>query len=82
MTEREPIGEVVGRFDNPDNLLTLFTFKPYTREHIKCGTLLYATPREWQPLTDEEVEKLYLGSFDEGQFARAIEAKLREKNGL
>ena len=36
--------------------------------------------REWQGLTDEEVEKLYLGSFDEGQFARAIEAKLKEKN--
>ena len=36
--------------------------------------------REWQGLTDEEIEKLYLGSFDEGQFARAIEAKLKEKN--
>ena len=36
--------------------------------------------REWQGLTDEEIEKCYLGSFDEGQFARAIEAKLREKN--
>ena len=36
--------------------------------------------RKWQGLTDEEIEKLYLGSFDEGQFAHAIEAKLREKN--
>lgn len=36
--------------------------------------------REWKELTDEEVEKIYLGSFDEGQFARAIEAKLKEKN--
>ena len=36
--------------------------------------------REWQGLTDEEIEKLYLGSFDEGQFARAIEAKLKLKN--
>ena len=35
---------------------------------------------EWQGLTDGEIEKLYLGSFDEGQFARAIEAKLKEKN--
>ena len=43
---------------------------------------LYTAPpqREWQGLTDEEIEKLYLGSFDEGQFAHAIEAKLKEKN--
>ena len=87
MTEREPIGEVVGRFDNPDNLLTLFTFKPYTREHIKCGTLLYATPREWQGLTEAErldildVE-LTTQSTEHFALAQAIEAKLREKNGL
>ena len=48
--EQEPVGEVVGRFDNPDNLLTLFTFKPYTRAPIKVGTQLYTAPpqREWQ----------------------------------
>ena len=41
---------------------------------------LKRSKKEWQGLTDEEIEKLYLGSFDEGQFARAIEAKLKEKN--
>ena len=50
-------------------------------EHLKYIPLYTAPPqREWQGLTDEEIEKLYLGSFDEGQFARAIEAKLKEKN--
>jgi hypothetical protein len=49
---------------------------------------LYTTPpqREWQGLTDEEVVQL-LGGVRErldgdvfGGFARAIEAKLKEKN--
>ena len=49
---------------------------------VPIGALLYtASPqRGWQGLTDEEIENLYLGAFDEGQFARAIEAKLKEKN--
>ena len=53
------------------------------------GTLLYTTPpaprpaREWVGLTDEEAEDLYFDGFSMGQlldFARAIEAKLKEKN--
>ena len=52
------------------------------QQPAKNGVPLYTAPpqREWQGLTDEEIEKLYLGSFDEGQFAHAIEAKLKEKN--
>ena len=44
-----------------------------------------ALKREWQSLTDEEI--VYLsktvgnGIINDGRFARAIEAKLREKNG-
>jgi hypothetical protein len=48
---------------------------------------LYTTPqREWQGLTDEEIEELaskcWFGGVSHGQekFARAIEAKLKEKN--
>ena len=36
--------------------------------------------REWQGLTDEEIEKEHYFPFDYRKFARAIEAKLREKN--
>jgi hypothetical protein len=47
---------------------------------------LYTTPqpqREWVGLTDEEISQLWLGTspyFNEEDFARAIEAKLKEKN--
>jgi hypothetical protein len=42
-------------------------------------------PREWVGLTDEEIESLYFDNFSKKQlrwfaFARAIEAKLKEKN--
>jgi len=48
---------------------------------------LYTAPRQWQGLTDEEVSKLIDNEIGfnscwgpEEQFARAIEAKLKEKN--
>ena len=63
----------------------------WSADALKCegdepSEPLYTTPqREWQGLTDAEVEKVF---FDMGQFAkidlktfaRAIEAKLKEKN--
>ena len=45
---------------------------------------LYTAPpqREWVGLTDDEVWDAYeKGMYEEMWFARAIEAKLREKNG-
>ena len=43
---------------------------------------LYTTPPQRKPLTDEEIEFIYAdtGYNDIQMFARAIEAKLREKN--
>ena len=50
---------------------------------------LGGTPLPWKPdelwvgLTDEEIEDLYFDNFSMGklkEFARAIEAKLKEKN--
>ena len=54
---------------------------------------LYTAPpkREWVGLTDEEINKLmqtinwrkdWLGSWAYKEFARAIEAKLKEKNNV
>lgn len=57
---------------------------------IEVGAKLYAAPCEWVGLTDEEIQDLgYLSEkfdasnseyFDRWGFARAIEAKLKEKN--
>jgi hypothetical protein len=51
-------------------------------DDLPIGTLFYTTPpqREWQGLTDEE---RYLGdarSDQEIEYAKTIEAKLKEKN--
>lgn len=55
--------------------------------HLPVGTLLYAAPpkKEWVGLTDEEYEAMaehYVTNcyFDTLEYARAIEAKLKEKN--
>ncbi len=51
---------------------------------IKVGAKLYAAPREWVGLTDEEIwgsgSRLSLSESGIREFARAIEAKLKEKN--
>ena len=48
------------------------------------GTKLYASPsRKWQSLTAREIENLWRYTYpyhDHQDFARAIEAKLKEKN--
>jgi hypothetical protein len=57
---------------------------------FKCSPLYTAPPKQWVGLTEEEIQDLgYLSEkfdasnsewFDRWGFARAIEAKLREKN--
>ena len=72
--EPEPVGEV-----DKDGMAVLWANKPMN------NAKLYTAPpqREWQWLTDEEITALkrngerYISSQD---FARAIEAKLKEKN--
>ena len=57
---------------------------------IPVGTMLYTTPpaREWVGLTDDEIEEMHykikaqnMGSYKAEDIYRAIEAKLKEKNG-
>jgi hypothetical protein len=49
---------------------------------IKVGAKLYAAPREWVGLTDEEKEKLVEAFYGTDiQRLEAVEAKLKEKNG-
>jgi len=44
------------------------------------GVLLYTHPKEWVGLTDEEIEQIYMDTLNFQQNARALEAKLKEKN--
>ncbi len=49
------------------------------RKDAPC--FIYGT-NAWQPLTDDEIWDAYeKGMYEEMWFARAIEAKLKEKNG-
>ena len=46
------------------------------------NALLNGSPREWIPLTEQEIGELYRAGWSNNMdFARAIEAKLKEKNG-
>jgi len=53
---------------------------------LPVNMALYTHPKEWQDLTDEEIEKMrhlidWTADWSYGTFARAIEAKLKQKNG-
>ena len=53
---------------------------------IKLGDKLYAAPKQWVGLTDQEINSVcykrdWTAPWTNTPFARAIEAKLREKNG-
>lgn len=78
----EPVATVIGKFlDRKDELRTCI------EPDLPLGTTLYTAPqqREWQGLTDEEIwtDGSAMGLSEAGirKFARAIEAKLKEKNG-
>jgi hypothetical protein len=84
-----PVQEPVAFIVNPDGEEQLSWCQPtYSK-----STPLYTTPpaaqRQWQGLTDEEVAVLMMEAWgcasiaprNAPNFARAIEAKLREKNG-
>jgi len=72
-----PVQEPVAIVDE-DGVIVVCNYK------YKPGDKLYTTPptaqRQWVGLTDEEIAKL--DCYDHLKFARAIEAKLKEKNGL
>ena len=61
--------------------------KPWVDDMVRNLTPLFTTPPQRKPLTDEEIKELY-GDDDNFRmtkkyviaFARAIEAKLKEKN--
>ena len=72
--EQEPVGEIVDAIEG--------AFKCSFTKMLPVGAKLYTTTPQRKPLTDEEIEDLYFDKFSMGElkaFARAIEAKLKEK---
>ena len=45
-----------------------------------CDIPLYTAPKQWIGLTPYEIQEIHSGNQHWGNFACAIEAKLREKN--
>jgi hypothetical protein len=83
---QEPIAWVGPSWMNPET--RTWESESFAPRPINGWSPLYTTPRQWQGLTDEEI-KAVIQSIDRDeqylpnalrQFARAIEAKLREKN--
>jgi pyruvate/2-oxoglutarate dehydrogenase complex dihydrolipoamide dehydrogenase (E3) component len=53
----------------------------HEREEGEYTIPLYTTPqRTWVGLTDEEIENIYMETMNFQQNARALEAKLKDKN--
>jgi hypothetical protein len=55
----------------------------WTKDNLPHGTKLYTAPpqRDWLGLTDDEIRDIHWSQpMDEYGYARAIEAKLKEKN--
>ena len=83
---QEPVAIVTSDFDGGNKSIKFLNDVAYM--NLMQKTLLYTAPpqREWQGLTDEEILEEYRQSYgDDGDltdvyFARAIEAKLKEKN--
>ena len=72
--EQEPVAWM-GVYDRTD----LYYRKPPQADVIPLYTA--PPPRQWQGLTDEELNQIYAEpQTHAGQYARAIEAKLKEKN--
>jgi hypothetical protein len=58
------------------------SFLHHAWEEVPIGASLYTTPprREWQSLTDEEISRAYFASASHTEYARAVEAALKERN--
>ena len=75
--EPEPVAVVLGSLYDGEHGVVMYDLK--TNERLEVNTKLYTAPpqRKWQGLTDDD-----LGVYSDKMeaFARAIEAKLKEKN--
>jgi hypothetical protein len=79
-TEQQPVAHVY-LFDKAGRPLVAWD----NAKDIKLGDKLYAAPKQWVGLTDEEHDNIkhnyHNMTWTLEMFGRAIEAKLKEKNG-
>ena len=82
LAEPEPVAWVAPSWMNPET--RTWESESFAPGPINGWIPLYTAPRQWQGLTDEEIWELAAHCLDSVagrmQFARAIEAKLRERN--
>jgi hypothetical protein len=70
---------VAWRSTSPDGKLSnKFACKPTEGNWVE--PLYTAPPKQWVGLTAYEIQEIYSGNQHWGNFASAIEAKLKEKN--
>lgn len=80
--EQEPVAWVGPSWLNPET--RTWESESFSPKPIKGWIPLYTAPRQWQGLTDDEIVLICgecaASHADDLRYARAIEAKLRERN--
>ena len=79
--KQEPVAFLMG-YDKTISAFELERQPDWVKDLWSESAPLYtrSQAREWQGLTDEEIEEAARGKSGHNEFARAIEAKLKEKN--
>ena len=84
--------ELLARYENPSTkiqvrkpkdggpIVTMYPHKVATEAAALLRERLAQPEREWVGLTAYEIQEIHLGNQHWGNFACAIEAKLKEKN--
>ena len=80
VSKRKWVGEPVAWGMETDGLIyDVICPAEHAREEGEYTIPLYTHPKEWVRLTDEEIELIYM-DITTKKIARALEAKLKEKN--
>jgi hypothetical protein len=79
-TKDEPVAYINVEERKLEWATEFITWKTPTVVNLPKIPLYTTTQRTWVGLTDEEIEKIYMETMNFQQNARALEAKLKEKN--
>ena len=80
---QEPYGWVYEEcIDDADHAIGYFYREAFSWIELKNGTPVYTHPKEWQGLSNDDLYKILNDNIGSSSYAiaRAIEAKLRERN--
>ena len=82
MTDRELMQQALDALETICGLKSTKLDIPTTMQALRARLAQPEPKREWQGLTDEEIDEAHETTMSFYGFARAIEAKLKEKNGF